>query len=53
MPGLPPYDHSEMGLFLIFDSCFFYLILKKRGPWYIKRGNDAQAYWKEKTELVG
>lgn len=38
VPGLTPYDHSEMGLFLIFDSCFFYLILKKRGVWYTKRG---------------
>ena len=53
VPDVSPYDHSEMGLFLIFDSCFFYLILKKRAVWYVKRGQDAKIYWQQKTELVG
>lgn len=47
------YNTSEMGLFLIFLSCFIYLTLKKRSVWYIKRSTDAQSYWDEKTELVG
>lgn len=47
------YNTSEMGLFLIFLSCFIFLTLRKRSVWYNKRSTDAQSYWDEKTELVG
>ena len=47
------YRHSWIGLFLIFTSCFFYMILCNKSLWYIRRGSHAKSYWEEKTDMVG